>query len=172
MTRYLKYIYFPSAIQIAVSPSFELKHGTIFVLVYVDEIIVSGPIIEETLVVTSGFTEILFICIKYDVTEFQYQPRMREGYYQISYHSKNRTNIGELLNCELSPYNVPLTPNMIVDSQKVCKNGYELKSAKMKYVTYREQVGALIRLTNTKHPDIYFYIYFMSLFIQGLRFVH
>ena len=68
--------------------------------------------------------------------------------------------------------NVPILLGMLLDSPCALRDRDEGEYARMKFVPYKELVGALLHLPNTTRPDIDFAASFLSRFMQDPREIH
>ena len=68
--------------------------------------------------------------------------------------------------------NVTSPPGMLLDSPCAIRDREEGEYAHMKFLSYKELVGALFHITNTTRPDIAFAASFLSRFMQDPREMH
>lgn len=68
--------------------------------------------------------------------------------------------------------NVSIPPGLVLDSPCALQDRDEREYARIKFVPYKELVGAILHLANTTRSDISFAAYFLSRFMQDPRGIH
>lgn len=146
----------------------ETKSGLLFVLVYVDDMLLVGKIQEELRAIAERIGKRVEIRIEPDVAKFlgiiNHRNRV-DGTLQLSspHMISEMLHKFEIQNASVS--STPLPPGTAFASPVVTDEGESRDD--MASVPYRQLVGALLHLSNTTRPDIAFATSYLSRFIQN-----
>ena len=149
-----------------------LRKGVVYVLVYVDDIIIAAP--DDGLI--NDVREMLRRRFKTkNMTKLEWYLGMRvERYFNGEIHLSQESYIDRVLErfemAKCKPRSIPMNKNLKL-SKEMCPKT-EDKISEMKNVPYRQAVGAIMYIMVTLRPDICFYVSEVSRYLENPGSMH
>ena len=152
----------------------KVEKDTIFILVYVDDMLLLGKRQEHLQLYAQKITTKYESRIESDITKFLgivIDRNKQLGIIKVSSGYMIDQMLEKFGMTKCKEANVPILQGMGMDYPDKMARG-EGEFVPMQYVPYKHLVGALLHLANTTRPDIAFAASFLSRFMQNPRKVH